>query len=165
MRVFTDRPTSVRKGLDRRPGEAALLDVIRGSEIDRVCIASICRIGKTLADLVAILEACRSVGVSLWVDDQRIDTARSNGTMLFEVSEMLALHLRQSRRGRILQGLAASRALSIPCGRPRLSRSRTEKAARELAAGKGVREAARLAGISAASVSRLKNAMGLAATA
>ena len=37
--VFTDRPTSIRKGLDRRPGEAAMLDAIRSGEIDRVCIS------------------------------------------------------------------------------------------------------------------------------
>ena len=56
-RVFTDRPTSVQKGLDRRPGEAALIDAIRSREIDRVCIHSICRVGRTLADLVSILGA------------------------------------------------------------------------------------------------------------
>jgi DNA invertase Pin-like site-specific DNA recombinase len=164
VRAFADRPTSVRRGIDRRPGEAALIDAIRSGEIDRVCISSICRIGKTLADLVSFLATCRSARVALWVNDQRIDTATSNGLSLFDFTAMMALHLRQSRRGRILQGLAASRAMSIPCGRPRLSRTRTEKAAQELSAGKGVREAARIAGISAASASRLKNSMGLAAT-
>jgi len=155
-RLFTDRPTSVRKGLDRRPGEAALLEAIRNGEIDRLCVASICRPGRTVLDLVSLLEVCRLGGVSLWIDEQHIDTAASNGMSLFDLGKMMAFHLRQSRRGRILQGLAASRAMSIPCGRPRLSRARTEKAERELAAGKGVREAARIAGISAASVSRLK---------
>jgi DNA invertase Pin-like site-specific DNA recombinase len=155
VRVFTDRPTSVRN--DRRPGEAALLDAIRSGEIDQVCICSICRVGKTVPDLVSFLETCRSADVSLWIDEQRIETAA-----LFAFSKMMALHLRQSRRGRILQGLAASRAMSIPCGRPRISRARTQQAERELAAGKGVREAARIAGISAASVSRLKNAMSVA---
>jgi DNA invertase Pin-like site-specific DNA recombinase len=162
-RIFTDRPTSIRKGLDRRTGEAALLDVIRNGEIDRVCICSVDRVGRSLAELASFLETCRSAGVSLWVDEPRIDSAASNGMSLFDLGVMMAWHLRQSRRGRILQGLAASRAMSIPCGRPRLSRSRTEKAERELAAGKGVREAARIAGISAASASRLKNAMSVAA--
>jgi DNA invertase Pin-like site-specific DNA recombinase len=156
VRVFTDRPTSVRN--DRRPGETALLEAIRNGEIDMVCISSICRVGKTVPDLVSFLETCRSADVSVWIDEQRIETAA-----LFDFSRMMALHLRQARRGRILQGLAASRAMSIPCGRPRISRARTEKAKRELAAGKGVREAARIAGISAASVSRLKNAMSVAA--
>jgi DNA invertase Pin-like site-specific DNA recombinase len=159
-RVLTDRPTSVRKGLDRRPGEAALLDVIRSGDIDRVCISSVDRVGRSLVELASFLEACRLARVSLWIDEQRIDTATCNGMSLFDLAALMASHLRQSRRGRILQGLAASRAMSIPCGRPRLSRVRTEKAERELAAGKGVREAARIAGISAASVSRLKNSRG-----
>jgi DNA invertase Pin-like site-specific DNA recombinase len=152
VRVFTDRPTSVRN--DRRPGEAALLDAIRSGEIDQVCICSICRVGKTVPDLVSFLETCRSAGVSLWIDEQNIETAA-----LFNFASLMALHLRQARRGKILQGLAASRAMSIPCGRPRLSRARTEKAERELTAGKGVREAARIAGISVASASRIKAVM------
>jgi len=152
--VFTDRPTSVQKGLDRRPGETALVDAIRNGEIDIVCISSICRVGRTVPDLVSFLETCRSADVSVWIDEQRIETAT-----LFDFSRMMALHLRQARRGRILQGLAASRAMSIPCGRPRISRARTEKAERELIAGKGVREAARIAGISAASASRIKAVM------
>jgi DNA invertase Pin-like site-specific DNA recombinase len=134
----------------------SLLDAIRSGEIDRVAIASMCRIGRTLADLVSFLETCRSAGVSLWVDDQRIDTATSNGLDLFAVGEMMAMHLRQSRRGRILQGLAAARALSIRFGRPPITKSKVERAKRELANGKGVREAARIAGISPASVCRIK---------
>jgi DNA invertase Pin-like site-specific DNA recombinase len=157
--VFTDRPASIRKGLDRRPGEAALLDAIRNGEIDRVCISSICRVGKTVPDLVSFLETCRSADVSLWFDEQRVETTAPNGMSLYDLGKMLALHLRQSRRGKILQGLAASRAMSIPCGRPRISRTRTQRAERELAAGKGVREAARIAGISAASASRIKAVM------
>jgi DNA invertase Pin-like site-specific DNA recombinase len=153
-RVFTDRPTSVQKGLDRRLGEAALLDAIRNGEIDMVCISSICRVGKTVPDLVSFLETCRLAGVSLWIDEQHVETAA-----LFDFASLMALHLRQARRGRILQGLAASRAMSIPCGRPRISRARTEKAERELIAGKGVREAARIAGISAASACRIKAVM------
>ncbi len=135
------------------------METIRNGDIDRVVVFSICRIGKSLDDLVSFLEACRSNGVSLWIDAQRIDTAVADPMRLFDFGAMMALHLRQSRRSRILQGLAAARAMAVPCGRPRLSRTRTEKAMRELAAGKGVREAARIAGISAASASRLKTTM------
>ena len=74
----------------------------------------------------------------------------------------MSLHVRQTRRDRILRGQAAARALSIRFGRPPIATAKVEKAKQELAAGRGVREAARIAGISAASVSRLKN-MGTAA--
>ena len=155
--VFTDRPTSVR-GPDRRPGEAALINAIRSGAVDRVLVWSICRIGRSLVELVGFLETCRLAGVPIWVDEQRIDTEQSNA--LFDASAVMALHLRQSRRDRILRGQAAARALSIRCGRPPIPIAKVERAKKLLATGKGVREVARMAGISVASASRLKNSLG-----
>jgi DNA invertase Pin-like site-specific DNA recombinase len=156
--VFIDRPATVKK--DRRPSELALIDAIRSGTIDRVLVFGIDRIGGTLTDLITFMEVCRAAGVSLWLDEQRLDTAGSNGLPLFNVTEMLAFHLRQTRRDRILRGQAAARALSIRFGRPPIGKVKVEKARIALAAGKGVRAAARLAGISPASVSRLKTLMG-----
>ena len=97
-------------------------------------------------------------GVSLvWLDEQQIDTAGSTDLSVFDMAGMMAFHLRQSRRDRILRGQAASRALSIRAGRPPIPTAKVQKAKVLLAAGKGVRQVARLAGISAASASRLKN--------
>jgi hypothetical protein len=75
------------------------------------------------------------------------------------VTAMMAFHLRQSRRDRILRGQAAVRGI-VRFGRPPIAKAKVEKARIALAAGKGVRAAARLAGISAASASRLKSALG-----
>jgi DNA invertase Pin-like site-specific DNA recombinase len=158
--VFTDRPASAKKCLDRRPGEAALAEVMRSGTIDRVLVSSICRVGKSLTDLIAFLEECRSAGVAVYLHEQNIDTAAVSG--LIEMAALMAYHLHQTRRDRILRGQAAARALSIRFGRPPISQARQEKARQELAAGKGVREAGRIAGISAASVSRLKNSMNAA---
>jgi DNA invertase Pin-like site-specific DNA recombinase len=66
--VFTDRPTTVKK--DRRPGEVALLDAIRSGVVDKVLIVGIDRVGRSLADLVSFMEACRTAAVSLWLDAQ-----------------------------------------------------------------------------------------------
>ena len=156
-KVFTDRPTTVRKGVDRRAGEAALIDVIRRADVEKVLLWSIDRVGRSLVELVGFLEMCRVADVSLWLDQENVDTETGNGLALFDVGGMLAFHLRQSRRDRILRGQAASRALSIRAGRPPISTAKVDKARQLLAAGKGVRQAARLAGISAASASRLKN--------
>jgi DNA invertase Pin-like site-specific DNA recombinase len=158
--VFTDRPTTVRKGQDRRAGEVALLDAIRSAGVDKVLILGIDRVGRSLVDLVTFMEVCRAAGVSLWLDEQQLDTAGSNGMSMLDLSSMMAFHLRQSRRDRILRGQAAARSLSIRFGRPPLVKAKLEKARIALAAGKGVRQAARLAGISAASASRLKSALG-----
>jgi DNA invertase Pin-like site-specific DNA recombinase len=149
----------VRKGHDRRPGEIAVINAIQSGAIDRVLVWSIDRIGKSLIDLVDFMETCRSADVAVYLDQERIDSGKANGLSLFDVAAMFALHLHQSRRDRILRGQAAARALSIRFGRPPLTKPKVENARQFLAAGKGVREIARLAGISPASVSRIKTSM------
>jgi len=146
----------MRKGKERRPGEVALLDTIRSGGVQKVLFWSIDRVGRSLVDLVNFMETCRAAGVGLYLHDQGMDTETSNGMSLFNLTGMMAFHLRQSRRDRILRGQAAARNLKVRFGRPPIAASKIEKAKQGLAAGKGVRAVARMAGISAASVSRLK---------
>jgi DNA invertase Pin-like site-specific DNA recombinase len=161
IKVLTDRPAMVKK--DRRPGEVALLQALRDGDVDKVLLWSIDRVGRSLVDLVGFMETCRTVGVTLWLDEQGIDTGSSNGMSLFDVSGMLAFHLRQMRRDRILRGQAAVRG-HVRFGRPPIPESKVDRAKQGLIAGKGVREVARLAGISAASVSRLRSGLLSAAS-
>jgi len=159
--VFTDHPT-VKKGRERRPGEIALRDAIQHGGIQKVLVSSIDRVGRSLEELVQFLEICRRAGVSLWLNEQRLDTTLSNGLSIFDIAEMLALHVSQSRRAKILQGQAAARNLHVRFGRPPIPVRKLERARTFLATGKSLREVARLAGISASAVGRLKNAMGSA---
>ena len=99
--VFADRPTAVKKDQDRRSGEQALVAAIRSAAIDRVLVWSIDRIGKSLADLVGFIETCRSAYVAVTLHDEGFDSETSNGLSLFDVSRVMAHHLRQSRRDRI----------------------------------------------------------------
>jgi DNA invertase Pin-like site-specific DNA recombinase len=132
--------------------------------VEKVLISTVDRLGQSLIDLIGFIEECCSAGVSLYAHEQRLDTAASNGLSLFDFNGMLVHYLRQSRRDRILRGQNAARILSVRFGRPPLSVTKTEKAKRELIAGKGVRQVARSVGISPASVSRLKNSIAIAAT-
>ena len=162
--VFADRPTAVKKDQDRRSSEQALVAAIRSGAIDRILVWSIDRIGKSLADLVTFMETCRSACVAVNLHDEGFDSETSNGLSLFDVAALLAHHLRQSRRDRILRGQAAARALSIRFGRPPISAIKAQRAKRELAAGKGVRQVAKITGISPASASRIKTSMSAEAT-
>jgi DNA invertase Pin-like site-specific DNA recombinase len=162
--VFTDCPTSVRKGQERRPGEAAMMDGISSGAIDQVLIWSLCRVGRSLVELVGFLETCRVCGVALYLHEQHVDTATSNGVSLLDLAPSMVHHLRQCRRSKILRGQAAVRSLSIKFGRPSIPAPKLERAKQGLAAGKGVREIARLAGISPASVCRIKNSMSTEVT-
>jgi DNA invertase Pin-like site-specific DNA recombinase len=158
-KVFCDRPMPPKRGREQRPGEVALLSAIRSGGLDRVLLWSLDRVGRSLSELVTLLETCRTAGAELYLHDHGIDTGTSNGLELFDLSKMLAHHLRQSRRGRILRGQAAARGANVKFGRPPIAMTKVEKVRRELANGRGVREAARVAGISAASASRIKNSM------
>jgi DNA invertase Pin-like site-specific DNA recombinase len=162
--VFIDRPMTVKRGRERRPAETALRDAIRQGGVQKVLISSIDRIGRTLEELVRFLKICRDGGVSLWLDDQMLDTALSNGLTIFDTADMMVLHLRQSRRARILHGQASARNLLVRFGRPPIPTTKLEKAKTFLATGKSLREVARLAGISSSAVGRLKNSMASAAT-
>jgi hypothetical protein len=62
------------------------------------------------------------------------------------------------RRDKILRGQTAVRGL-VRFGRPPIPKAKVEMAKQELTAGKGVREVARLAGISASAASRLKSGL------
>jgi DNA invertase Pin-like site-specific DNA recombinase len=160
IRTFADRPTPLRRGRERRPGETALLAAIRAGAIEKVLLFSIDRVGRTLTEVVGFIEACGSTGADIYIHDRQIDTATSNGLTLFDLGAMLAYHLRQGRRDRILRGQAAARNANIRFGRPPLSSATTEKVKRMLATGKGVRETARLTGgISVATVCRIKASM------
>jgi len=159
--VFIDRPGSAKQGRERHSGEAAVLDSIRRGEVRRVLMVGLDRVGRSLADLVAFLETCRAAGVSLWLDREGLDTDASNGLSLFDLAGMMAHHIRQSRRDRILRGQAVARGNPDVCfGRPPLPTAKVEKAKVLLQEGKGIREAGRMAGISAASVSKLKASLG-----
>jgi DNA invertase Pin-like site-specific DNA recombinase len=157
VKTFSDRPMPIRRGRERRPSEDALLDAIRGGGMHKVLLWSVDRVGRTLTDLVAFIESCRIAGVGLYLHDRNLDTAGSNGLSVFDVSQMLAFHVRQARRDKILRGQAAARDASVRFGRPPIPTVKVEKARQALASGKGVRQAARAAGISPASVSRLKS--------
>ena len=157
--VFLDEPTSIRKGVDRRPGEVALLRAIQSGVIDRALVWSIDRIGRSLAELISFLEVCRTAGVAVIVHEQRINTEQSDA--LLQTSVLMALHLRQSRRERVLRGQAAARAASVKFGRPPIAKIKVDKVRQELAAGKGVRQVAQTTGVSPASVSRLKVTLDL----
>ena len=157
-KVFIDRPTTTKKGRERRPGQAALIEAIRSSGVQKVLMCGVDRLGRSLIDLVACMNVCRTQGVELYLHEQNLDTATSNGLSLFDFARMMELHLRQSRRDRILCGQAAARSANVRFGRPPIPLAKVERARRELAAGKAVRTVARLTGISAASISRIKSA-------
>ena len=110
--VFADRPTAVKKDQDRRSGELALIEAIR-SGADRQSIGLVHRpnweitgrSGQVHGDMPLCLRRRVFARARELIPRPRMDCRCSM------CPRMMAHHLRQSRRDRILRGQAAARAV------------------------------------------------------
>ncbi len=67
VRVFTDHGISGAKGRGARKGLDDLLKAVVRREIDQVCVWSIDRLGRSLRDLINVLDELRQKGCELYV--------------------------------------------------------------------------------------------------
>ena len=156
VQVFSDEGVSGAKGRDRRPGFDALLTAVSRRQIDLVAAWSVDRLGRSLPDLVGFLSDIQAKGVDLYLHQQGVDTSTPSGRMLFQMLGVFAEFERSMIRSRIMAGLARS---SKRAGRPPLSPMRLEKVEIALGRGLSVRKAAAEAGVSTATVQRVKRSL------
>lgn len=156
IHVFADEGISGAKGRDRRPGFDALLTAVSRRQIDLVAAWSVDRLGRSLPDLVGFLSDMQAKGVDLYLHNQGIDTSTPSGRMLFQMLGVFAEFERSMIRSRIMAGLARS---TKRAGRPPLPPMRLEKVEKALKRGLSVRKAAVEAGVSTATVQRVKRSL------
>lgn len=131
-RVFTDKASGMlngRKGLGcamRRCGDG-----------DVLVIWKLDRLGRSLIDLVALVEDLRLRGVGLRVltgQGAMIDTTKMEGRFIFGIFAVLAEFERELIRERTKAGMEAAKARGVHVGRPaKLSKEQIEQARRWLA--------------------------------
>ena len=115
--VFTDYGISGAKGRTARKGLDDLLKAVVRREIDQVCVWSIDRLGRSLRDLINVLDELRQKGCELYVHKQAIDTNTSSGKMLFQMLGVFAEFEREIIRERIVAGQQRARAQGKRIGR------------------------------------------------
>lgn len=157
--VHRDYGTFGTKARNRRPGFEALLRGIDRREYDIVAAWSVCRLGRSLSDLIAFLGDLNAKGVDLYLHQQGFDTGKPSGHMLFEVLGVFSEFERAVIRDRIVAGQERARVAGVRFGRPPISDHGIQRVRDELKNGKGIRETARATGISPAKVLRIKRAM------
>lgn len=150
--TFTDEGISGAKGRDRRPGYDALLKGVARKEFDLIAAWSICRLGRSLPDLVQFLGDIQSKGVDLYVHAQGLDTSTPSGAMMFQMLSVFSSYERTMIRERVMAGL---RRTSKKSGRKPMPEERVEAIRRSLANGLGIRAAARLHQASPMTVTRI----------
>ena len=117
VRVFTDYGISGAKGRGARKGLDDLLKAVVRREIDQVCVWSIDRLGRSLRDLINVLDELRQKGCELYVHKQAIDTNTPSGKMLFHMLGVFAEFEREIIRERIIAGQQRARAQGKRIGR------------------------------------------------
>ena len=125
-------------------GLDALLKGVARREFDIVAAWSVCRLGRSLSDLIGLLGELRSRDIDLYLHQQALDTTTPSGRMLFGMLGVFSEFERAMIRDRVLAGLDRARSSGKRLGRPRTTPFKVQRIRPALDEGRGVRETARL---------------------
>src|SRR3979409_1913037 len=106
-------------GRDRRPGLDRLLKGVARRDFDLVAAWSVCRLGRSLSDLIGLLGELRSRDIDLYLHQQALDTSTPSGRALFGMLGVFSEFERAMVRDRVLAGLDRARSSGKRLGRPR----------------------------------------------
>ncbi len=159
---FADEGVSGAKGRDRRPAFDKLLKGATRHDFDMVAAWSIDRLGRSLADLAALLVELQSLGVGIYLHQQAIDSSTPGGRALLQMAGVFAEFERAMLIERVNAGLARAKQHGTrsgkAIGRPMLTPAKQAAVRAALIAGNGVRATARECGVSKASVAAIRDA-------
>jgi len=158
VNIYRDQGISGAKGRDKRPGLDKLLQAVARKEFDLVAAWSVDRLGRSLIDLVGILQEFHAKHVDLYLHQQGIDTTTPSGKAMFQMMGVFAEFERSMIHERVMVGLARAKAEGTQLGRPakvagNAAMVKALRAARR--AGKSIRTIAREQGVGIGTVSRL----------
>ena len=155
VQVYEDAGISGGKGRDKRPGLDAMMKAVNAKEFDMVAAWSVDRLGRSLTDLLGILQGLHEKGVGLFLHQQGLDTTTTAGRAMFQMLGVFAEFERGIIRERVNAGLARARQNGTKLGRRKVKPS-VEAQIRELRAkGDGILKIARALGVGTSVVQRV----------
>lgn len=160
VRVFTDVKSG--KTIDR-DGLNALIDYARAG--DTIAVVRLDRLGRSLNELLAIIEKLKARGIALLSLEEKIDTSSAAGELVFHVFGAIAHFERRLIAERTKDGIAAARAKGRMPGRRPLDPEKAAAALKLVQAGLSPTEAARQVGLGRATVYREMLLAGVRRTA
>jgi len=113
MKVFTDKASG---SLANRPELDRMIDQLRPDDV--VVVWRLDRLGRSLKNLIALVEDLADLGVGFRSLSESIDTTTANGKLFFSLMGALAEFERDLIRERTMAGLTAARARGRVGGRP-----------------------------------------------
>lgn len=170
VETYKDEGISGAKGRDKRPGLDAMLKAASKRRFDVAMAWAIDRVGRSLVDLLAIIQHLDACGIDLYLDQQHIDTTTPAGKLLFHMTGAFAEFERNMITERTVAGLNVIRAklakdgkfitkagiVRSKLGRPGAEPEKLAAARLQLAAGVGIVKIAKGLGLGVGTVSKLR---------
>lgn len=157
VEVFSDAGVSGAK--DHRPALNRMMEAARKRKIDRVMVARLDRLGRSVRHLLLTLEEFRVLGVQLLSLAESMDTGTPMGKMVFTLIASVAEFEREIIRERIYAGLRRAKAQGKTLGRPRKAVDESQIAVLRQR-GMSLRLIGRTLGISKDAVAKVLSVMG-----
>lgn len=159
VQVFEDHGVSgARHRRDRPAFDALMRDAVRG-KFDIVGAWSVCRLGRSMPDLVRTLSDLQASKVGLYLHQQGLDTTTPSGEAMYGMMAVFSQFERSMCVARVHAGLAAAKAKGVKLGRPTLPRAVRELALDQLRGGASVRSVVKSTGFSVGSVAALRKGL------
>jgi DNA invertase Pin-like site-specific DNA recombinase len=163
--IFEDAGISGAKGREERPELDEMMKGVNARKFDMIATWSVDRLGRSLTDLLSILQNLHEKGVGLFLHQQGLDTTTSAGRAMFQMLGVFAEFERGIIRERVNAGLARAKAKGIKLGR-RMVKPAVEARIRELKAeGMGILKVGRTLGVGTSVVQRVVKALPTAEAA
>ena len=118
VQEFVDSGISGAKGRANRPALDAMMKAANQRKFDMILVWSIDRLGRSLQNLIELLNDLQSMRVDLMFLQQGMDTSTSSGRMMFGIFSALAEFERNLIRERVAAGIFRAKARGVKMGRP-----------------------------------------------
>lgn len=116
VQEFTDIGISGAKA--KRPALDLMMKMATQRKFDMVMCWSIDRLGRSLQNLIEILNELESMKIDLFFHQQAIDTSTPMGKMVFSILGALGAYERELIRERVISGLQTAKSKGVKLGRP-----------------------------------------------
>jgi len=100
-----------------KPMRDLMIDDIRKGKINKIVVFSICRLSRSVSDLIQFLETISQLNCSLFVLTQNLDTDTPFGKTIFYFVSIFSDFENQLQRNRIKAGLEARKKQGLSVGR------------------------------------------------
>ena len=151
---YEDAGISGAKGRDKRPGFDQLLKDATARKVNMIAAWSVDRLGRSLQDLVGLLQELQALKCDLYLHQQAIDTTTPSGRAMFQMCGVFA-EFERAMIERVNAGLARAREKGVRLGRKPVKPAVEQRIHALRAEGMGILKIGRTVGVGTSDVQRV----------